>query len=57
MALLHHERDRYAIAVEVGPDGLDDYGMEVADFTTDLGFDRWLAVKRHRLEWLHPRYR
>lgn len=56
-ALLHHERDRYAISVEITADGIDAYGLEAADFSEDLRFDRWLEAKRPRLAWLHPRYR
>lgn len=56
-ALLHHERDRYAIWVEIGPGGLDAYGLEAADFSDGPRFDRWLEARRSELEWLHPRYR
>ena len=56
-AVLHHERDRYVIAVELDADGLGDGGPVLAEFDFGTNAYGWVRRMDGYWGWLHPRFR
>lgn len=56
-AVLYHERDRYVVGVDFGPDGLDGGGPTLADFEFGSSVYSWVRRMRAYWGWLNPRFR
>lgn len=56
-AVLHHERDRYVIAVEFGPDGPESGGPKLAQFDFGTNVYAWTRRMDAYWSWLHLRFR
>ena len=56
-AVLYHERDRYVVAVRIGPDGLADGGPKIAGSDSWPGIDDWVENVAAYWGWLHPQFR
>lgn len=55
-AVLYHERDRYALGVQIEARGLADGGHRIHEFGP--GFDEWVSKTMSAYwGWLHPRFR
>ena len=56
-AVLYHERDRYMVAVSIGPDGLADGGPRIAGSDYWPGIETWVESMAADWGWVHPRFR
>ena len=56
-AVLYHERNRYVVAVSIGPDGLVDGGPKIAGSDYWPGIDAWIELMGAYWGWVHPRFR